>query len=316
MAGRGNIKRGRGGVGSQTRVNTRSGGNTNTANTNTAFVSGMSNNSVPCGLCKISVSDNAIGCDSCNKWYHPSSMCVGLPDDLVKSISDYGGDGISFICSECRLSGSGDKINNSSIKQLFETVKNLCQTVSILSADVKKLFDASVSNSRESGPPVSMRLAIQEEIREMDERSKRRDSIVIRGLEGSNDHEANEQFKPIVRHIIGRDIQLDNFTCINREKNLFRGKITSSDDRRELLENAKTLKNSRYSGIYINRDLTYNQRQELFSRRMERNRDNGIGNSSATVRQVRMGASSNFSNAVASGGPSSTAVGACPPLNI
>ena len=114
------------------------------------------------------------------------------------------------------------------------------------------------------------------------------------------------------------DIPLDNFTCINRERKLFRGKITSSEDRRELLEKAKTLKNSRYSGIYINRDLTYNQRQELFSRRMERNRDNGISNSSATVRQVQIGASSNFSDAVASGsgGSSSTAVGSCPPLNI
>ena len=32
-----------------------------------------------CGMCNICVDNEAIGCDTCSKWYHPNPTCVGLP---------------------------------------------------------------------------------------------------------------------------------------------------------------------------------------------------------------------------------------------
>ena len=35
---------------------------------------------VKCGICVTSLGDNSIGCDSCNSRYHPTYVCLGLPN--------------------------------------------------------------------------------------------------------------------------------------------------------------------------------------------------------------------------------------------
>ena len=49
---------------------------------------------------------------------------------------------------------------------------------------------------------------------------------------------------------------------------MFRVKIDNEEDRKQLLLNAKNLKNNNsFKNIYINRDLTYKQRSALYHRR-------------------------------------------------
>ena len=89
-----------------------------------------------CSTCNITTMQYAVGCDRCSKWFYPSSMCMGIPDQLVNSIREYG-DGIAFICTECRTgSGGGGIVSDSAFKQLFLTVKEVCETVQTLSAQV------------------------------------------------------------------------------------------------------------------------------------------------------------------------------------
>ena len=113
-----------------------------------------------CGLCKSVVGDDVIGCDTCSCWYHPSSLCCGLPDSVIKTIQEYGGRRINFCCTDCRLSagsvdtsqrvGDGEvdgMVSKQAVKRPFKTVKNLCASVGELSSNMKKLTESVKKNS-------------------------------------------------------------------------------------------------------------------------------------------------------------------------
>ena len=112
-----------------------------------------SDDCAPCGMCTLPVGNDGIGCDSCDKWYHPTPICVGLPQNAIDSIISFGGDGLtySYSCSQCRVSRGGNQNDQSNtIKQLFETVKNLCVTVTELSKNVTNLME-KMNNSQSRG---------------------------------------------------------------------------------------------------------------------------------------------------------------------
>ena len=232
-----------------------------------------------CNTCKIDVADDAIGCDKCSNWFHPTSMCLGLPNNVVNNLREYGGEGISFVCTECRCSTDGGTgVNGSAFKQLFETVRGLCETVSKLSAEMRTLMHSIEQLKAGSMTPAvaavsndeHFKTAVREEVREMEERQKRKTSIIIRGLDVDSVDHVRQTFEPVARSIVGGTVELSDIVCISREKKLFRAKIADDDCRKQLLENAKSLKNGRYREIYVNKDLTFNQRKELFRRRAER----------------------------------------------
>ena len=52
-----------------------------------------------------SLGDVSIDCGGCNSRYHPTRVCMGLPDVLIDTINEYGGRGINFCCISCRLEG-------------------------------------------------------------------------------------------------------------------------------------------------------------------------------------------------------------------
>ena len=56
---------------------------------------------VMCGTCTAPVGDEAIGCDRCDGWFHPQSMCMGLPAPLINDIVALDGKGILFVCLQC-----------------------------------------------------------------------------------------------------------------------------------------------------------------------------------------------------------------------
>ena len=56
---------------------------------------------VMCGTCTAPVGDEAIGCDKCVGWFHPQSMCMGLPAPLINDIIALDGKGILFVCLQC-----------------------------------------------------------------------------------------------------------------------------------------------------------------------------------------------------------------------
>ena len=94
-----------------------------------------------------------IGCDACESWFYANEMYTGLPHALTTSLLEYGGSGVRFVCSKCRvscklqaaasLSGgshSPSGANDEMIKQLFWSVKGICVAI----RDMTSRLDATL----------------------------------------------------------------------------------------------------------------------------------------------------------------------------
>ena len=259
-----------------------------------------------CGTCAKDVGDEAIGCDECETWVHNSEMCSGLTQDMLDAISRYQGSGIKFVCMKCRvsyMSARGNSPTSSTephmaelVQQLFQQIKGISNVVQELVAQVKVLsshpkpqppestspsgFQASqapsyaaalnsVAGLPNPNPPADeYRTLVREELRELEEQRKRRNSLVVRGLKANSAQEAVTQFEKVAEHLIQQKVILVDVVRIPSETDLYRGKVLDDSVRKLILEKAKSLKDSAQFGtVFIRRDLTYNQRKELRSRR-------------------------------------------------
>ena len=83
-----------------------------------------------------------------------------------------------------------------------------------------------------------------------------------------------DAFRPmsdnVCTHLTGSPVLFCNAVCISREKHIFRVKIEDDNSKKTLLDNAKNLKNSPFTDVFINRDLTHKQRGELKARGTQR----------------------------------------------
>lgn len=255
-----------------------------------------------CGTCNNITGLDAVGCDRCSRWFHPSSMCMGISDALIAGIQSTGGGAVLFACTDCRIhSKRGVGESESAFSQLFLTVKKLCETMQALTKQVAELrarppvpgcngdsgmaqpsFSAVAAQSGSLGDasPGSdqLRALIRNETREMEERQKRKKSIIIRGVNAQTSDTLIPVFGEISNFLINSQAALTNITCIDRDKRLFRAKIEDDDVRKQILDNAKKLKNGPFPNVYINRDLTYHQRGELKARRALQRRQLAEGN--------------------------------------
>ena len=109
------------------------------------------------------------------------------------------------------------------------------------------------------------------ELREYEERKKRVKSITVNGIGASNDLEFSEQFNNVCQTLVNNSPTISDIHCINSDKCIFRVTLEDKDARIAILSSAKNLKNHpNFSRIYISRDLTYMQRQELIRKRTSR----------------------------------------------
>lgn len=89
-----------------------------------------------------------IVCDKCPLWFHDSTICMGLPQTAIQALKDVGGEGILFVCTDCRVGKgnnsrdptgaetSGGNGNNGAMMQLHETVRAQCASVRSLTNQV------------------------------------------------------------------------------------------------------------------------------------------------------------------------------------
>ena len=257
-----------------------------------------SNSAEMCSFCSTVVGNDAVGCDQCSAWFHPKTQCTGLSSRAIECIQSEGGDGIRFVCSACRCAASNTAAGSSSssppsnedLSQLFQIVKSLAESIAQLTTKVNTLCNSNSGTAGNDRQGIYDRESLFTEMREFDERKKRRDSIIVKGVKTATDSLFVDAFSNISRTLIGRDVTASNVYCINRDTGMYRVTILDSDARRNILSDSKNLKDiSEYRQVYISRDLTYMQRQEERSRRAERlNRLNGehAGNLGSNASQV------------------------------
>lgn len=256
-----------------------------------------------CGICTVDLSNaECIHCDHCEAWVHADSKCSGISPRHYKLISD--SPHLSYVCSNCknedRTAGSGHSVNNpmdafkitspppsSDLTQLINTVQTLAQSVQTLHDDIKiiKPLIQSVHSLRQdvdnlkatvqtlvqtpsvlSDNPQQIQKLISEEVVETREREKRANFIIVRGLD-FEPSSVQDKFNEVVSHLLpGQTVNLNDIMPIKPK--LFRAKVLDPMVKRQLLNSAKNLRQSPFSHIYINKDLTYKQRQLI----RERNR--------------------------------------------
>ena len=265
-----------------------------------------------CGSCCLDVGDDAIGCDDCETWVHNSDMCSGLPSGVREAISKYSGDGIKFSCMQCRISNvttkgksapaNGDPDVAGTLKQLFHQIRGICGVVKELSKQIQSLtslqtgqrsLDIAAAQDPEAPiqplpPSLQMvppsqplktipeyRSAIREELRELKEREKRKESIIVKGLKANSATDFSTSFVQLAEKQFGVKVVLAEVQKISGHADIFRVKIAHDDTRREILDKAKSLRGTPHEHVYISRDLTYAQRAEMFNRRQARRAQNG-----------------------------------------
>ena len=170
------------------------------------------------------------------------------------------------------------------LMQLFEIVKSLAQTIANLSCKVDSLVNSQQSPQTPSQNPPISRESLFIEFHEFEERKKRKDSIIVRGITASNNEEFKTVFTGVSRELVGRVITLTDVHCISQQRKMYRVRIGIKNDRAEILENSKRLKdNPNYKNVFISRDLTYSQRQAILARRNATSLQNSTSSTSLLV---------------------------------
>ena len=115
------------------------------------------------------------------------------------------------------------------------------------------------------------------ELRELYEQEKRQCSIILRGFQTEDVEVIRKKVRDICL-ILNVDVfELEGLIKIDNT-GLFRAKVLDRDLRSALLSNARNLRKiDQYKSVYIQRDLTYKQRQSLNQRRATRFASHDVG---------------------------------------
>ena len=245
-----------------------------------------------CGFCVSLVEDNGVVCVKCAGSYHANQQCTGLEEAVLNCFTSGTGEGLAYICVSCRIErptahrgADSSNTQQESPGQLYNMVQSLATTVSTMMQQITKLTESvQTLTDRAHSSQVSLNdedLFIK--FHEFEDRKRRRDSIIVRGIIAENITPFINTFQAITEEITGNRTvpsQADIHT-IAADRNLFRVTVSNRDVRVSILQNARKLKDSaNFSGVFISRDLTFQQRQAAKTRR-EESREQGASRGGA-----------------------------------
>ena len=243
-----------------------------------------------CIRCDTIVTDNqmALYCELCCLWCH--IKCLSISVSQYQALSSVT---VPWFCKSCSKLSRGVVSDVNQLKTKVSKIEENIAAINSKVADesleitinalVAKAVDVAlplaVSEALQKIPPpeqtapitnqslksLEFRTVVYEQSREIIERDKRRQSIVVKGF-GINPSNVQRSFSEMTHTLLNSPIHLADIVVVNNE--MVRGKIFSEDKRRGILNCARDLKNHPlYSHVYINRDLTRQQRQEMYTRR-------------------------------------------------
>ena len=245
-----------------------------------------------CAFCSGKIVDMAIACHSCGSCFHGVPGCVGVSVQTINCIMN-DKDAIKYFCCDCRLhqdSGRatlGDSSMTAAVSQMYKMVALLAKNVENLMNRMDSLPVAQgVHNNddrkevpqdvvrdlvRKEIPRVTQEIKkedIRSELRELDDQNRRKQSIILRGFRVQTVEMVKTKFSSVCKSLGLGTIVLSDVSAIPGVGGLFRAKVTNDSDRYKLLASAKNLRDhSEFNSIYIQKDLTFNQRRELIERR-------------------------------------------------
>ena len=230
---------------------------------------------VECGMCRLPTEHAKVECTECKEFFHGDPLCLGVkPEVCTGLLADTDG-AVLYRCCSCRLKHTNDAIG---LSQLTRIVGEIVRSVRS-----NKAQSPPVASSAEAPRSTPNRDAILAQVREVREREKRKDCIIIRGFRNMSVEVMRDQMAVICDLL---NIPLVVMTEVHMVgDNYFRARVTDADSRKELLLRCHQLRNSEeFSRVYINRDLTFQQRQDLRNKRsVARESSSGVASGSNTV---------------------------------
>ena len=176
------------------------------------------------------------------------------------------------------------RLQQGSVNQLYTMVQSLTVTVGTVVKEMGQLT-TNVKLLTEKAPAApSHQNAISDndlylKFQEFEDRRRRRDCLIIRGINAENTTQLVNSFQAITEEITGTRTTPANTSFISKEKKIFRVEIPNREARMNILANSKKLKDSaNFSSVFFNKDLTYQQRQAAKTRREEARRKNAESN--------------------------------------
>ena len=234
---------------------------------------------VHCSFCTAALSGGSVSCSVCCGKFHPDVSCLGVDEDVVRCLLKDTRGAVLYSCCRCRCSGRtgaacvpGEETGLiSAFNQLLVAVGSLTKRVDEISrrfesASTSRNVDASHVGPAAYEATVS-REVIRVELRELHEQDRRHDSIVLRGFRTGSAETLREKFMRACLALDVGEVELTGLVRIG-DTSLFRAKVLDREQRRTLLDCAKNLRHlDEFKSVYIQRDLTYRQRQEIIARR-------------------------------------------------
>ena len=254
-----------------------------------------------CGLCCSPVVGRGVLCGGCGKVFHPDTLCLGVSKEAVQILMSTLDGSLTFSCCKCRTGGTvGFSDGNSSamsqilliVGELVREVRNWrgvrCAPDDVGSGIIagssggvgSGSYGSSVTISGQSQTSSSIGDAVMVQVRELREREKRANSIIIRGLGEIPPQQVVVKFNEICNVLNVGNIELVDVVQISSPSGyLYRAKIVNAICRKNLLLKSHELRNTEeFSSVYLNKDLTFLQRKDLaLKRRVARNSPLGGG---------------------------------------
>ena len=246
-----------------------------------------------CGLCNSPTEDISLKCTYCERHYHPTTLCTGLKPLSIQCLLEEDSTALQYRCTSCRCSvnqspgasanqgGSDGQEWKVAVGQVLEIVKALATNMTQMSVTLNNQMQSiaimppqagasSQPTPRDSAEEPVSKKELYTELWEFEERKKRASSVIVKGVEATNNHEFNDKFRVVYQFLLHSSPQITNTHCIDGAKKIYRVTFQNKTTRVDILREAKKLAESSHKDIYISRDLTYTQRQELKARRAAR----------------------------------------------
>ena len=233
----------------------------------------------------IKSNEMSIQCEACTNWFHPS--CQGLVQGAFEAITEYD---LFWVCSECREQFTERQNLREQVKQDIKKVEahivDKVEKVRTLVENVieKKVDDGLKKMEMKIGESSSaLKKAVQEKTID---RSK---NLIVHNLPecDSDDSKVRQEkdlaaFKKMASDLCGRGasfnvtqiFRLNNQqgvdeNQVNRKPRLLLVKLASQEETETLLGERFGLKDAGYPNVYINKDLSKEEREKQWKLRQE-----------------------------------------------
>ena len=156
-------------------------------------------NVASCSLCLSSLEGfDVVGCGDCSRNFHAEKRCLGVDDSVIKVLLGDNGGAVKYVCCTCRLGTKTDSREEGCTVQILGIISSLAADIKVLTESVMKLQQSepkpliipesgsnpeiSPNGSLGNNNGVMHREDVLLEVREICEREKRKESIILRGV--------------------------------------------------------------------------------------------------------------------------------------